>query len=249
MTIGSEEDLLALKKVGRVVALARDDMKKAVRPGVTTGELDKIGEAVLNRHGARSAPRFEYNFPGATCISVNDEVAHGIPGDRVLRAGDLVNIDVSAELDGYFADTGATVVVGNGDEEKAALCDCSQRALDRAISGARAGSRISGIGRAIQNEARENGYTVIRNLTGHGIGRRLHEEPDNILNYHERHDRRLLTKGLVLAVESFVSSGAEYVLEDKRGWILRTPDKSLVAQFEHTIVITEKEPIVLTNAE
>ncbi len=246
MTIGSEEDLLALKRVGGVVSLVRDEMQKAVRPGMTTGELDMIGETLLNKYGARSAPRYEYDFPGATCISVNDEVAHGIPGDRVLQAGDLVNIDVSAELNSYFADTGATVVVGNGDEEKAALCNCSKRALDRAIFGARAGSRISGIGRAIQNEARENGYKVIRNLTGHGVGRRLHEEPDDILNYFEKHDRRLLTKGLVLAIESFVSSGAEYVIEDRGGWILRTPDKSLVAQFEHTIVVTDGEPVILT---
>jgi methionyl aminopeptidase len=246
MSIGSEEDLKALKKIGKIVSIAREEMIKAVKPGISTKELDEIGRRVLSGYGARSAPQYEYNFPGFTCISVNDEVAHGIPGDRILKRGDIVNVDVSAELDGYFADTGMSVVVSDADELKQTLCACSKNALFKAIQKAKAGTRINQIGRAIYNESRRNGFTVIKNLTGHGIGRRLHEEPHHILNYFELWDNQILNSGLVLAVETFVSTGAEYVLEDGNGWTLKTPDGSIVAQFEHTIVVTDKDPVILT---
>lgn len=246
MTIESEEELLGLQRIGRIVALTREEIVKAVRPGISTGELDEVGEKALSRHGANSAPRCEYSFPGATCISINEEVAHGIPGKRVIKSGDIVNIDVSAELDGFFADTGATVIAGTPGEAQVRLCECSLNALRQGITKARAGTRINQIGRAIYREAISNGFTVIKNLTGHGTGRRLHEEPEGILNYFDKRDSRLLKSGMVLAIESFVSTGAEYVIEASNGWTLKTPDRSLVAQYEHTIVVTKNAPVILT---
>lgn len=226
--------------------MAREEMLSSVRTGVTTAELDRIGKRVLDEHGAVSAPEITYGFPGTTCISVNEVAAHGIPGPRKLMEGDIVNIDVSAELEGYYADTGATIVVGSGSPHKEKLCQSSLRALHQGLQKAKAGTKISSIGRAIHNEARKNGFTVIRNLSGHGIGRELHEMPDNILNYYDPLDNRLLTNGQVLAVETFVSDGAEFVDESADGWGLLLPNHHYSAQFEHTIVITKDKPLILT---
>jgi methionyl aminopeptidase len=246
LTIESEQDLIALKKIGRIVAMAREEMLSSVRSGITTAELDHIGKRVLDEHGANSAPVITYGFPGTTCISVNEVAAHGIPGSQELREGDIVNIDVSAELDGYYADTGATTVVGTGTPDKAKLCQSSLRALNQGIQKAKAGTKISSIGRAIHNTARKDGFTVIRNLSGHGIGRKLHEMPDNILNYYDSQDNRLLKNGQVIAVETFVSDGAEFVDESADGWELLLPQHHYSAQFEHTIVITNDKPLILT---
>jgi methionyl aminopeptidase len=246
MSIQNEHDLWSLKRIGKIVAEAREAMIKEVRSGITTKELDRIGAEILEKHGAKSAPAITYDFPGHTCISVNHVVAHGIPDGTVLQEGDIINIDVSAELDGYFADTGASIVVGAGEHQKLSLCQCAKDALYKALESAKAGSKISQIGRAVQQEARKQGFTVVKNLTGHGIGKSLHEEPAYILNYYDRGDKRLLTDGLVLAVETFISTGAEYVEDGKDGWALITPDKSYVAQYEHTIVITKGKPIILT---
>lgn len=246
MAITSELELIALRKVGKVVALTREALIRSIKPGITTAELDGIAGQILRRFGAKSAPQLLYGFPGLTCISINDEVAHGIPGDRVIIAGDQVNIDVSAELDGFYADTGATVLVEPVSALQRELCNCSQNALNKAIETAVAGYKINQIGRVIHNEAKSNGFTVIKNLTGHGIGRKLHEEPHHIPNYFDRWDNKVLTAGLVLAIETFVSTGAEFVRKASDGWTLKTPDQSLVAQFEHTIVVTNGRPIILT---
>ena len=246
MIIRNEQDLEGLRKIGRIVALAREEMKRLAKPGMTTKELDLIGKRVLDEHGAESAPEKEYNFPGVTCISVNEEVAHGIPGDRMIQDGDLVNIDISAALDGYYADTGISFVVGQGDELKAKLCQVAEDAFWAAMKKTRAGAKRNQIGRAVFNEARKNGLAVIENLTGHGIGRSLHEEPEHILNYFDPRDGALLKDGLVLAVEPFISAGANHIVELGDGWTFVTPDKSLVAQCEHTIVVTKGEPIILT---
>lgn len=246
MSIQNEHDLICLKRIGSIVAEAREAMIKAVRAGVTTKELDRIGGEILAKYGARSAPNITYDFPGHTCISVNHIVAHGIPDDTVLQNGDIINIDVSAELDGYFADTGASIVVGEGEPEKQSLCECAEESLYKALDAAEAGSKLSQIGRIVHQEARKKGFTVIKNLTGHGIGKSLHEEPAYILNYYDKKDRRLLTEGLVLAVETFISTGTEYVDDGRDGWAIITPDKSYVAQYEHTIVITKGKPIILT---
>lgn len=246
MTIESEHDLHALRHIGRIVALALEEMRQRVQPGVTTAELDAIGVAVLARHGARSAPIVTYNFPGATCISLNSEAAHGIPSDRVVQPGDLVNIDVSAELGGYFADTAATIPVPPVSPLKQRLCDCALSAQQKAMQVARAGSPLSAIGRVVENTAHACGFSIIRDLPGHGIGRGLHEKP-RVLNFYTRQaDRFILPAGLVITIEPFVATGAGKIAYGDDGWTLLTTDGGLVAQYEHTIVITDGEPLILT---
>jgi methionyl aminopeptidase len=247
MIIKSEEDLIGLRRIGKIVALVREEMIKNIRPGITTAELDTVALNMLTKHGAKSAPKLQYNFPGTTCISVNDEVAHGIPGTRVLRNGDLVNVDVSAELDGYFADTGASIAIDPVSELQQKLCDCSQTALKQAIAAATTGNKINQIGKAIQNEAQKCGFTVIKNLCGHGIGKKLHENPQQISNYYRRSDQLVLGEGLVIALETFISARAEHVVRGADRWTLKTPDGSLAAQYEHTIVVTKGVPIILTE--
>lgn len=246
MLVLSENDLTGLKKIGEIVALARDEMLKAVKVGITTLELDKIGEDILNKHGAKSAPKYEYGFPGATCISINDVAAHGIPNSIPLKEGDTVNIDVSASLNGYFADTGATIGVGKISMEKEQLLTCSKAALKKAINIAKDGVKINQLGKIVYDEAKENSFTVIKNLTGHGIGRMLHDSPECILNYYEPKDKRVLKEGMALALETFISTKAEFTIEQDDNWTLKTPDGSFVAQFEHTIIVTKDKPIILT---
>ncbi|WP_338754304.1 type I methionyl aminopeptidase [Bacillus sp. FJAT-52991] len=247
MIIKNDEELQALKKIGKIVAEIRDEMRAATKPGVTTKELDLLGGELFAKHGAVSGPKGEYDFPGFTCISVNDEVAHGIPGERVLQEGDLVNIDVSGSYDGYFADTGISFVVGEGDPVLTKLCQAAEMAFEHGLTKAKAGSKQNQIGKAVMNEARRQGFTVIKNLTGHGIGRSLHEAPDHILNYFDPWDNALLKEGMVIAFEPFVSTKAEMIVEGGDGWTYKTPDGSLVAQIEHTIVITKGEPLILTK--
>jgi methionyl aminopeptidase len=187
-----------------------------------------------------------YHYPGATCISVSPVIAHGIPNDHVLREGELIHIDVSAELDGYYADTGASLVVSRRDRSFEKLIEATKGTLKKALHAAKAGNPLSGIGRTVQNEARKRGYNVIYDLTGHGIGRKLHEEPKEILNYYNPRDQRVLHEGLVLAVEPFLTTGIGRVVEMRDGWSLRTSDNAIAAQFEHTIVVTKNEPIILT---
>ena len=247
MIVKNNEEIEALKKVGRIVAEVREAMKAAAVPGMTTKELDELGGRLMAERGAVSAPIDQYEFPGYTCISVNHEVAHGIPGSRVIEDGDLVNIDVSASYGGYFADTGISFVVGTADEKKQLLCDVAKSAFDRAMTKVKAGSRLNQIGKAVEREARDNGLRVIKNLTGHGIGTSLHEEPQHILNYYDAWDKTLMTEGMVLAVEPFISEKAENIVELGDGWTFVTPDKSLVAQIEHTIIVTKDKPIILTQ--
>jgi methionyl aminopeptidase len=245
MTIDKQEDLDALLRAGRVVAEARQAMVEAVTPGITTGELDAVGREVFRRHGARSAPRLTYRFPGSTCISVNDEAAHGIPSlRRQLRDGDLVNLDVSAELNGYFSDTGVSVPVGDVSPVASDLLEATRLAQRDAMNAAQPGARLRDLGRAVQRRARQHGFRVIKNLNGHGIGRGLHEAPS--VPSIDDGQRTVLHEGLVLAIEPFLSVSAEHVVDDADGWTLRTADGSLVAQFEHSIVVTADGPLVLT---
>lgn len=246
MTIDSPEDIARLKRIGHVVALALKAMQEAVRPGITTQELDDIGLAILNEHGARSAPRLAYNFPGATCISINNEAAHGIPGSRQVQPGDLVNLDVSAELDGYFGDAAVTVPVPPVEARNHNLVLTAQRALQQAITAAQAGQPMNGIGKVIESEARKNGFATIRDLGGHGVGRGIHEDPHNVANYYNPLDRRILKEGTVLTIEPFITTGANHVFTDSDGWTLKTTDGSLSAQFEHTLVITRGKPVITT---
>ena len=248
MSINDEHDIEGLKRVGAVVAAARDAMGAHVAAGVTTAELDAIGKEHLDRHGARSAPQLAYGFPGVTCISVNDELAHGIPSrERVLCEGDLVNIDVSAELDGYWADSGASFAVGKVSARESALLETTRLALEDAMSQARAGEPLRIIGRAVERRARRCGFKVVRNLAGHGVGRYIHEEPQ-VLNTYRAQDRTLLTEGLVITIEPFLSTSATIAVEGDDGWTLCSNDGSRGAQFEHTLIITRGEPIVVTRS-
>ena len=246
MTIQSENDVIALKRVGSIVSAVLQEMLDTLEPGMTTRELDDVGRAALERHGARSAPQVMYDFPGATCISINEEAAHGVPGARVVQAGDLVNVDVSAELDGYFADTGATGIVPPSTPEKNRLCFATRLALQSAVKEARAGNRLNAIGRAAQRVARSSGFKVIRNLAGHGVGRSLHEEPEAIVGYYEPRDRRVLHEGMVLTIEPFLSTKSSFVEETDDGWTLVGEPGNLSAQYEHTVIVTRGSPIVVT---
>ncbi len=247
MTIESEADIVALQRIGRIVAGVLQHMLDAAEPGMTTRELDAIGARLLARHGARSAPQLVYDFPGATCISLNEEAAHGVPGDRVIRAGDVLNIDVSAELDGYFADTGGTVVVPPTDPRKTRLCHATRTALQQAMKAARAGRPLNGIGAAIERTAGTYGFRVIENLASHGVGRALHEAPEHIPGYFDPDDTRVLEEGMVITIEPFLSTRSRVVTEAADGWTLVGAPGNLSAQYEHTMIITRGDPIVVTQ--
>src|SRR5215212_6076627 len=246
MTADSEKDLQYLKSIGRICAETLRKMMGQARAGMTTRELDEIGRALLEAEGARSAPQVTYNFPGATCISVSPVIAHGIPNEYVLHEGELIHIDVSAELDGYYADTGASLIVSKRERNLEKLLDATKATLVKALHAAKAGNPLNGIGRTVQNEASKRGYGVIYDLTGHGIGRHLHENPKEILNFYNPNDRRILNEGLVLAIEPFLTPGIGRTVQGKDGWSIRTSDRAIAAQFEHTIVVTKNEPIILT---
>jgi methionyl aminopeptidase len=248
MTIEHEDDLVALARVGRAVAAARDAMLALVAPGVTTADLDAAGAEVLRAHGARPAPPLAAGFPAATCVSVNDEAAHGIPSAaRRLRAGDLVNVDVSAEMGGYWADTGASAPVGAVAPVARRLLDAARLANRDGIDAARAGRPLRHIGRAVEKRARRHGFTVIANLCGHGTGRNLWERP-SVPGVDDGRDRTILWEGLVLAVEPFLADGGRSADEGPDGWTLFTDNGGLSAQFEHTIVVTHGAPLVLTGS-
>ncbi|WP_147532804.1 type I methionyl aminopeptidase [Bacillus marasmi] len=246
MIAKTEADINALKEIGKIVAEIRDELVRKCIPGVTTKELDELAGELFDRAGAISAPKGEYDFPGYTCISVNEEVAHGIPGNRVINEGDLVNIDVSGSKNGYFADTGISFVVGKGDEVLTKICDVAQEAFEAGLKKIRPGAKKSGIGKAVHQTAKNHGLTVIMNLTGHGIGRTIHEAPDHILNYYDPFDNELLRDGMVIAFEPFISTQEEEVYQLDDGWTFVT-ENSYVAQYEHTIIITKNGPIIITK--
>jgi methionyl aminopeptidase len=247
MSIETAEELEALKKVGQVVGACLKFMGASIEPGIKTSELDAIGAAFLEQHGARSAPKFFYGFPGHTCISINEAVAHGIPGEQRIVSGDLVNIDVSAEMNGFVADTGGSFAVGPVSPFKTRLLATAKSAMLAGVAQARHDAPLSNIGKAMEKEARKRGFTVIENLGSHGVGRKLHEEPGFIPGYFDPKDKRRLTKGMVITVEPFVSNGAHWAEDAGDGWTLLTP-KRYSAQYEHTIVVTDGAPLVLTRA-
>lgn len=247
MTVKSEADVEALRRIGSIVSRVLQQMLDAAEPGMTTAELDAMGGKLLERHGARSAPQLAYNFPGATCISINEEAAHGIPGARVIHAGDVLNVDVSAELGGYFADTGGTRVIPPTSPQKTRLCHATRSALEQALDKARAGRPLNGIGAAIEGVAKRHGFKVIENLGSHGVGRSLHEEPEYIAGYFDPSDKRVLKEGMVITIEPFLSTRSRLVKEAADGWTLRGAPGNLSAQYEHTLIITRGRPIVVTQ--
>lgn len=247
MSVRTIEELRGLRRAGVVVADTLAAMGAAVRPGMTTSELDDLGERLLADRGAEPAPRATYGFPGATCISVNDEIAHGVPGARVLRRGDVVNIDVSAALDGYVADTGASFPVGTAGRQVSALCRAGRKALAAGVAAVRTGRRFAELGLAVESVVRRHGFQVIRDLTGHGVGRALHEEPSDVRSFFDPRDPRRMTEGLVFTIEPMVSPTARRSRLDSDGWTLRTADGSRAVQFEHTVVATSRGAVVVTR--
>jgi methionyl aminopeptidase len=245
MSIDSAADLDGLRAVADVVRRTLDLLESAVRPGVTTAELDAAAATLLTKHGARSAPAMVYGFPGTVLISVNEEIVHGIPGSRVVVAGDLVKLDVTVEKDGYVADAARTVVVAPGGDLANRLAACAVSAFEAALGVARAGVKVNAIGRAVEREVRRRGFAVVTGLAGHGVGRTIHEEP-TVPNWYDAWQTDVLTEGLVLTIEPMISAGSSHVVQERDGWTLRTKDRSLSAHHEHTLVITSGAPIVLT---
>ncbi|MGZ9811996.1 type I methionyl aminopeptidase [Pseudoroseicyclus sp. H15] len=248
MTITNEDELAGIRDIGRIVAETMQQMARALEPGMTTAELDEIGRARLEREGAVSAPQSTYDFPGATCISVGEEIAHGIPGERVIGEGELVNIDVSASKNGYFADTGATFRMPNTPPSLQRLCRDGRRATQIGINQVRPGRPLAGIGAAVGAFASKRGYTLIRNLASHGIGRSLHEAPGEIPTWPTRGDRRRITNGMVLTVEPFLSNGGLWAADGDDGWTLYSEPKAHVVQYEHTVIATNSGPMIVTQA-
>ncbi len=248
MTISREYELDALKRIGRIVARTLRAMQEAAESGMTTRELDNIGARLLEQEGARSAPQLTYDFPGATCISIFPEIAHGIPGEQVMREGQLINIDVSAEKDGFFADTGASFVLRQGDASLEKLCRDGRRALDVGIRTVRSGAHFGAPGAAIHRFAHKGGYTLIRNLASHGVGSALHEYPESIPTWRDRSERRPMRNGQVFTLEPFLSTGADWAVEGHDEWTLLANRPCPTVQYEHTMVATPSGAVITTLA-
>lgn len=248
MSITKHEELIGIQKVSEAVAYTLKEMRNYARPGITTKQLDDFGAKILSDFGAKSAPYLTYGFPGWTCISVNNEFCHGIPSDnRILEEGDLVNIDVSAELDGFWSDNGGSFVLGEDIYQHQKLVDASKEILQKAIGNIKGGVKISEVGHIIETEAKKRGFKVIKNLGGHGIGRGLHEQPDEIMNYKNRFDQRRFRKNSVVAIETFITTTSTYATELNDGWTMVGNKGGFMAQHEHTIVVTDGKPMILTE--
>lgn len=248
MSITNESELIGMQKVSEAVAFTLKEMSRFAKPGMTTKEVDDFGAAILQGFGARSAPALTYGFPGCACISVDNEFCHGIPSEqRVLKDGDLINIDVSAELNGFWADNGNSFVIGKDLNNHSALVNASKEVLHKAISNIKGGVKISDIGWLMETEAKKRGFKVIKNLGGHGVGRSLHEEPDELMNYKNRFDNRRFRKNTVVAIETFISTSSHIAVELKDGWTMVGNKGGYMAQHEHTIIITDGQPVILTE--
>ncbi|CAH0229214.1 type I methionyl aminopeptidase [Chryseobacterium sp. Bi04] len=248
MSITNEYELTGMQKVSKAVAHTLKEMIQYAQPGMTTKDLDEYGAKILSGFGANSAPYLTYGFPGWTCISVNNEFCHGIPTEqRILKEGDLINIDVSAELNGFWADNGGSFIVGKDINQHQDLVDASKYILEKAISHIKGGVKIADIGQLMETEAKKRGFKVIKNLGGHGVGRSLHEEPDELLNYRNRFDSRRFKKNSVVAIETFISTSSTIAVELNDGWTMVGNKGGYMAQHEHTILITDGEPVILTK--
>lgn len=245
MTIDGPDQLEKLKEIGAICRDVLAAMGAAVKPGITPKKLDEMGGRMLAERGAKSAPILAYNFPGHTCISVGDAVAHGIPNEIPLVEGQLVNIDVSAEKDGFFADTGASFAVGKISPDLQQLLDSTKAAQRKAMFAARAGQPINVVGKAVEKEAKKHGYQIIEGLNGHGVGGWIHEEP-TVPNHYMPSNRAKLVEGQVMTIEPFLATKSRHYVEDADGWTLRLSEGGFGAQFEHTFVVTKGAPIVVT---
>ncbi len=248
MSITKESELIGMKKISDVVAFALKEMKNFAKPGISTKQLDDFGAGILQDFGANSAPYKTYKFPGWTCISVDQEFCHGIPSKRrILKEGELINIDVSAELDGFWSDNGASFVIGEDKFGHQKLVEASREILKKAIANIQDGVRISEIGHLMESEAKSRGYKVIKNLAGHGIGKSLHEEPAEILNFKDRYNFTRFKKNSVVAIETFISTHSNYAVTRKDGWTMVGNKGGYMAQHEHTLVVTDNHPLILTE--
>lgn len=248
MSITTEAELTGMEKASEAVAYTLKEMRKYAQPGMSTKQLDDFGATILKDFGANSAPYLTYGFPGYTCISLNNEFCHGIPSDkRILKEGDLINIDVSAELNGFWSDNGGSFVLGEDVNQHQKLVDASIQILYKAIYNIKGGVRISDIGHLIETEARKRGYKVIKNLTGHGTGRSLHEEPSEIANYRDHFNTKRFKRNSVVAIETFISTTSTFAETLDDGWTMVGNKGGFMAQHEHTIVVTDDKPIVLTE--
>lgn len=247
MTIDQDEELVAMRAIGAIVATVLHEMLDRAEPGMSTLELDEFGARRLEELGAVSAPRQTYDFPGATCISVNESVAHGIPGDYELKEGDLLNVDVSAGKGGFWADNGASRIIGSGDPRQEKLLEFTLEARDRAIEAIKPGVRFNQIAQIFTSVAKRGGFRIIENLCSHGIGRSLHEPPREISPVPQRRERRRFEAGQVIAIEPFLTTGRGWVKEAADGWTLCEEPGALSAQFEHTIVVWEDGAEILTQ--
>tara|TARA_R110002049_G_scaffold93815_4_gene231578 strand:- start:1390 stop:2154 length:765 start_codon:yes stop_codon:yes gene_type:complete len=249
MSITKESELVGMKKISAVVGTTLKLMREYAKVGMSTKELDEYGGSILKSYGAKSAPYETYGFPGYACISVNEEAAHGIPSEkRILKEGDLVNIDVSAELNGFWSDNGGSFVLGKDIHNHQPLVDASKNILRKAISNIKGGVKISEIGYLIETEAKKSGFKVIKNLAGHGVGRSLHEKPENILNYRVKSNRERFKKNTTVAIETFISTNSTVAVELNDGWTLVGNKGGYVTQHEQTILITNKIPVILTES-
>ncbi len=247
MSITREEELIGMQKASEAVAITLREMSKYAKPGISTKELDEYGAQILADLGAKSAPYLTYGFPGWTCISVGKEFCHGIPSaKRILKEGDLINIDVSAELGGFWSDNGNSFIIGEDIHGHQKLVDASKEILRKTIDSIQGGVKIADIGHLMETEAKKRGYKVIKNLGGHGIGRSLHEQPDELLNYKNRFDHRRFKKNSVVAIETFISTTSTYADTLNDGWTMVGNKGGFMAQHEHTIIITDGKPIILT---
>ena len=248
VTLKTSKELAKMRKAGAIAAQALQAGGAAIRPGVTTGEVDRAIKRFIVSKGAKPSFLGYGGFPGSACISVNEEVIHGIPGKRILREGDIVSIDVGALYDGYHGDTAATFAVGAVDTQAQTLMDATRESLQAALAVMRVGARIGDIGSAVQSYVEERGFGVVHEYVGHGVGRNLHEAPE-VPNYGRPGHGVRLVAGMVLAVEPMITQHSPAIRELSDGWTIVTADKGLAAHFEHTIAITESGPVILTPPE
>ena len=240
-----EDSIEGIRAAAQVVARALREMGRAVRPGLTTAELDRLAETVIRDCGARPAFKGYRGFPASICPSINEEVVHGMPGERALKDGDIIGVDVGAELNGWYGDAAKTFAVGAVSDEASRLMRVTEESLMLGIAQARAGNRVGDISHAVQSYVEENGFSVVRDLVGHGIGREMHEEPA-IPNYGPPGKGPRLVVGHVLAIEPMVNAGGHAVITRPDGWTVATKDGLLSAHFEHTVAVGPEGPEILS---
>jgi len=244
--IKSEKDLQILRRSAQILSAVMRKVQKSVRPGITTLDIDRLSEELILKEKALPAFKGYKGFPATACVSVNEEIVHGIPSPRVILEGDIVSIDLGVDYQGYFSDMAVTLPVGRVDENKRKLIEVTRKALDAGIRQAHAGNYLSDISHSIQSFVEDHGFSVVRQFVGHGIGAALHEEPE-IPNFGDAHLGPLLKKGMVLAIEPMVNVGGWECFIAKNGWTALTKDGLASAHFEHTIAVTDKGPVILTE--